>query len=114
MKRNAFTWTLVVSCAIGLSAFAADKKVERLFGTKCSACHGKDGKGQTEKGQKMGVRDMGSAEYQKGTDADFKKVILEGMKREKDGKKQEMDPYKDELKDGEIDALIKMVREFKS
>ena len=113
MKRKLWISTVVLWCGVGWNSFAADKKVERLFNSKCAACHGKDGKGQTEKGQKMAVRDMGSAEYQKGTDADFKKAIAEGISRTKDGKKQEMDPYKDELNDADVDALIKVVRGFK-
>ncbi len=112
MKRALIGSALAV-VLFGFSAQAADKKIERLFGSKCSACHGKDGKGQTEKGKKMQVRDLASAEFQKGTDEDFKKVILEGMKKEKDGVKQEMDGFKDELKGPEIDALVAYMREFK-
>lgn len=97
----------------GGQALAADKKIERLWKSKCSGCHGMDGKGQTEKGQKMKVGDMTTAEFQKGTDADWKKVINDGMKSEKDGVKKEMDPYKEELKGPEIDALIAFMREFK-
>lgn len=113
MKNKLLVTLIAASCALSLNAFAADKKVEKLFNSKCSSCHGKDGKGATEKGQKMAVRDMTSEEFQKGTDADFKKSINEGFKKEKDGKKQEMDPYKEELKEAEIDGLIKYIREFK-
>lgn len=113
MKRSLFASVVAVSVAFGFGAFAADKKIEKLYNSKCSSCHGKDGKGATEKGQKMGIRDMTSEDFQKGTDADFKKAIQEGVKKEHDGKKQEMDPYKDEIKDPEIDGLIKMIREMK-
>lgn len=113
MRSNTVGWMVVLSCALAFGAWGADKKTERLFNSKCGSCHGKDGKGQTEKGKKMGVRDMASAEYQKGTDAEFKKAIQDGISREKDGKKQEMDPYKEELSDADIDALIKLTREFK-
>ena len=99
--------------ALPLSAQAADKKIERLFGSKCGSCHGKDGKAQTEKGKKMQMRDLASAEFQKGSDADFKKAILEGIKAEKGGVKQEMDGYKDDLKPEQVDALVKYMREFK-
>ncbi len=112
MKRISM-WTFAVVLAAGLSAQAADKKIERLWNSKCSGCHGKDGKGKTEKGEKMKVRDMASAEFQKGSDEDFKKAIMEGSKGTKDGVKQEMDAFKEELKPAEVDALVKMVREFK-
>jgi mono/diheme cytochrome c family protein len=101
------------SLLFGGSALAADKKTERLWKSKCSACHGMDGKGETEKGKKMKVADMTTAEFQKGTDEDFKKQINEGVKKEKDGVKKEMDPYKDELKAGELDALIGYIRGLK-
>lgn len=94
------------------SALAADKKVERLWKSKCSSCHGMDGKGQTEKGKKMQIGDMTSAEFQKKTDDDFKKQIMEGLKTEKDGVKKEMDPYKDELKPDEITGLMAYIREL--
>ncbi|MBS1153244.1 MAG: cytochrome c class [Myxococcaceae bacterium] len=113
MKRALMSSLLVLGLVGAFSAEAADKKIERLFNSKCSACHGKDGKAQTEKGKKMAMRDMASAEFQKGTDEEFKKAILEGMKKEEKGVKQEMDPFKDELKGPEVDALVAYCREFK-
>ncbi len=107
---NISKWFLLAAVAGSLSAFAADKKVERTFNSKCGSCHGKDGKAQTEKGQKMKLRDMSSAEFQKKTDEDFKKAIVDGMKAEKDGVKQEMDGYQAELKPGEAEALVKLIR----
>ena len=106
-------WVTVVAVLAAGSAFAADRKIERLYKSKCSACHGMDGKGQTEKGKKMAVRDMASPEFQKGTDEEFKKAILEGFKAEKDGVKQEMDSFKEDLKGPDVDAMIKYMREFK-
>ncbi len=106
-------WSLLIALMLGLSAFAADKKTERLFNAKCGSCHGKDGKAQTEKGKQMKMRDMGSEEFQKETDDAMKKTISEGFKKEKDGVKQEMDSFKDELKPAEIDSLVGLVREFK-
>jgi mono/diheme cytochrome c family protein len=99
--------------SLSFTAQAADKKIERMFGSKCGSCHGKDGKAQTEKGKKLLMRDMASAEFQKGSDADFKKAILEGWKGEKNGVKQEMDGYKDEMKPEEVDAMVAYMREFK-
>lgn len=94
-------------------ALAADKKTERLWNSKCASCHGKDGKGKTEKGAKMKLREVQSAEFQKGSDEDFRKIINEGFKKDHDGVKQEMDAYKDELKPAEVDALIAFMRELK-
>lgn len=109
MKRIALMTVMFAS----LSAQAADKKIERLYGSKCASCHGKDGKAQTEKGKKMIMRDVASAEFQKISDDDMKKAINDGMKGEKDGVKQEMDGFKEEIKAPEVDALVKYLREFK-
>jgi mono/diheme cytochrome c family protein len=112
MKR-ALLFSLVAGGLLAVPAQAADKKIERTFNSKCGSCHGKDGKGQTEKGKKMAVRDMTTEDYQKGTDADWRKVIEDGMKKDEKGVKQEMDGYKSELKPEEIDGLIQRIREFK-
>ncbi len=111
MKRSLLI--AAVACLFAFPAAAADKKIERTFNSKCASCHGKDGKGATEKGKKMAVRDMTGEDFQKGKDEDFKKSINEGVKKEEKGVKQEMDGYKSELKAEEIDGLIKYVREFK-
>ncbi len=102
---------LLVVCA--MPAFAADKKVERMYGAKCGSCHGKDGKAQTDQGKKMAMRDAASPEFQKLTDDEMRKAINDGIKTEKGGVKQEMDGYKAELKPADIDALIALMREFK-
>ena len=105
---------LVLACfAFAINAHAADKKIERMFGAKCSACHGKDGKAQTEKGKKMAMRDIASADFQKATDDEMKTAINEGIKKDKDGVKQEMEGFKDEIKGPELDAMVKYMREFK-
>jgi mono/diheme cytochrome c family protein len=104
---------LVAALASPASA-DVDKKTTRTWKAKCSSCHGEDGKGATEQGKKMGVRDMTSADFWKdATDAKLKDAIANGIKRQKDGKTQEMEPYKDKLKPEEIDALVAYVKSFK-
>ncbi len=114
MKKTATLIALFAGFALATTAQAADKKVERMWKSKCSSCHGMDGKGQTEKGKKMQLRDLSSAEYQgKATDADMKKMIEDGAKKEEGGVKKEMDGYKADLKPEDIDNLVKFVRELK-
>ena len=111
MKRIS-TACLAALLALGLTATAnAADKAERTWKAKCASCHGEDGKGQTKKGQEMGVEDQSSAKWQKGiTDAKIKEAIENGKKGEKDGKKQEMDGYKDKLKPDQIDGLVAYIR----
>jgi len=119
MKRAS---TVIVAAALGVAvAFGAgrasaepDKKTIRTFKAKCASCHGEDGKGATEQGKKMGVRDMTSAAFWKdATDENMKNAISNGVKQTKDGKTQEMEPYKDKLKPEDIDALVGYVKTFK-
>ena len=42
----------------------ADKKTERTWKAKCASCHGADGKGQTDLGQKMAIADYTDAAWQ--------------------------------------------------
>lgn len=111
MKRIVFLVAAFVLAAAPASA--ADKKIERLWKSKCSSCHGADGKGETEKGKKMKLGDLSAAEWQKkATNDDIKKVINDGMKSDKDGVKKEMDGYAD-LTDEQKTGLVAFVRELK-
>lgn len=107
---------ILIAAAFALAsstAFAADKKIERLWKSKCASCHGADGKGETEKGKKMKIMDMTTADFQKKTDDEIKKTITEGIKTEKDGVKKEMDPYKDDVKGETLDAVVAHIRSLK-
>jgi mono/diheme cytochrome c family protein len=90
-----------------------DKKVERAWKAKCASCHGADGKGKTDQGTKMKISDLTDPAVQKKSDADFKKIISEGVKTEKGGVKQEMEGYKDSLTPEQIDALVAYIRTLK-
>ena len=89
------------------------KKVERAWKAKCSSCHGAAGKGDTEKGQQMKIADMTTAEFQAKKDDELRNAILNGVKKEKGGVKQEMDSFKGDLTPEQVDALIAYIRTFK-
>jgi len=115
ITAGALASALFVTVAAPMRAFGeTDKKTVRTWKAKCASCHGEDGKGATEQGKKMGVRDMTSAEFWTGlTDAKMKDAISNGFKQTKDGKVQEMEPYKDKIKPEDIDALVAYVKTFK-
>jgi cytochrome c6 len=99
---------------LSFSAHAeVDKKILRTWKAKCASCHGEDGKAATEQGKKMGVRDMTSGDFAKETDTKMKDAITNGIKQTKNGKTQEMEPYKDKLKPEDIDALVVYVKSLK-
>jgi len=91
----------------------ADKKVDRAWKAKCASCHGADGKGKTDQGQKMKLSDLTDPAAKKKSDADWKKVISDGVKTEKDGVKQEMEGFKDSLTPEQIDQLVAYIRALK-
>jgi len=103
------------SLLVGGTALAQTdpKKVERAWKAKCSSCHGATGKADTEKGQQMKIVDMTSAEFQARKDDELRKAILDGVKKEKGGVKQEMDAFKGDLTPEQVDALIAYIRTFK-
>jgi mono/diheme cytochrome c family protein len=109
-------WIAVLTAALlPLTARAeVDKKTERTWKAKCASCHGADGKAQTDQGTKMGIPDYTSPAWQKAnTDDALKKGIAEGVSREKDGKKQEMEPFKEKLPPEQIASLVAYLRTFK-
>ncbi len=95
------------------SAFAqeVDKKTERAWKAKCSSCHGMDGKATTRKGQELKVEDMSTAAYQKKySDDAMRKTINDGLDTTRDGRKVEMDGYKDQLSEEQVTSLIQYIR----
>ncbi len=94
-------------------AQADPKKVERAWKAKCSSCHGATGKADTEKGQQMKIVDMTTPAFQAKKDDELKNAILNGVKKEKGGVKQEMDAFKGDLTPEQVDALVAYIRAFK-
>ncbi len=92
----------------------ADPQTDRLWKGKCAGCHGADGKGQTEQGKKMTVGDMSTAAWQgQFSDDKIKAAVSDGIKRDKGGVHQEMEPYKGKLRGDQIDAVTAYIRTLK-
>jgi len=100
VRVTSIAWILLV--ALAPAALAADGAA--TYKTKCVACHGADGKGQTPMGTKMGLRDLGSADVQKQTDRQLYDWTALG--------KGKMPAYKDKLSDTEIKTLVTHMRTF--
>ena len=114
MTRRMWIAALAVALVPLAGRAEADKKTERVWKAKCASCHGVDGKGKTDMGQTMGIGDYSSPAWQKAhSDADIKKAIVEGVNREKDGKKQEMESFKEKLPPEQIEQLIVYIRSLK-
>ncbi len=95
--------------AVLCSASAGDAK--ETYDKSCAKCHGKEGKGDTKMGAKLGIKDYTDAKVQAEMkdDAAFK-AIKEGLK-DKEGKVL-MKPAED-LSDADIKGLVVYMRTFK-
>lgn len=107
-------WWILTAALLPQLAFAEpNPQIDRLWRAKCVSCHGADGKGQVEQGKKMAVGDMTTADWQKLTDDQIKAAIADGLKRDKNGVKQEMEAYKSKLRPDQIDGLVAYIRALK-
>lgn len=95
-----------LSCAGALGLLAAPARSqtggEALYKTKCAACHGADGKGETTVGKANKIRDLASPDVQKQSDADLTGVISNG--------KNKMPAYGKSLKPDQVKDLVAFVR----
>lgn len=107
--KKLLTLSLAIIAASALSVAAGDAK--ETYDKSCAKCHGKDGKGETKMGQKLGIKDYTDAKVQ----AELKdeaaiKAIKEGLK-DKEGKVL-MKPAED-LSADDVKALVGHMRKFK-
>lgn len=101
MKSRAWiVVTLLVAAVAAAPVFASDGGA--LYKSKCVACHGADGSGQTSMGKAMKIRDLRSDEVQKQTDLELTKVIAGG--------KGKMPGYGKQMSEDDIKALIAHIR----
>jgi mono/diheme cytochrome c family protein len=85
-------------------ARAADDAAAKLYQTKCQACHGPDGSGNTVVGKALKIKDLRDPEVQKTSDADIATLIAKG--------KNKMPPNEKSLKPDQIKSLVAYVREL--
>jgi cytochrome c6 len=95
---------LVVTAALGFISYPAQAQDggAALYKTKCAACHGADGKGETSIGKANKLRDFGSPDVQQQSDADLAAVITAG--------KGKMPAYGKSLKPDQIKDLVTYIR----
>ena len=94
--------TLVLSPATQAADEQDATAGKALFKTKCMACHGADGTGDTPVGKSLKVANLHSPEIQKKTNAELAQSISEG--------KGNMPAFQNSTKEDEIRALVKYVR----
>jgi cytochrome c6 len=100
-RLTAGTAAVVALVFVSVPANAQDAGAA-LFKTKCAACHGADGKGETAIGKANKLRDLSSAEVQQQSDADLTTIITNG--------KGKMPAYAKSLKPEQIKDLLAYIR----
>jgi len=75
------------------------------YKAKCSACHGKDGAGDTMLGKNLKLRHLGSDDVQRQSDDELFTIISKGKKR--------MPPFDRKLSRDQIRDLVKFIRSLK-
>ena len=100
MRTRLFVALIMMAVAGAAFAYGA-----AVFTGKCAMCHGKGGGGDTGMGKSLGLKDLGSADVQKLSDADLAKVIAGG--------KGKMPAYKSKLYDDDIKGVVAFIRTLK-
>jgi cytochrome c6 len=101
--------SLMLALAAGV-AYAAP--ASENWDNLCASCHGADGKAQTKTGKKLKIKDYTDAKVQAELkDEEMSKAIAEGIK---EGGKEKMKAFKDEISAEEIKDLVAFVRKFKA
>jgi cytochrome c6 len=102
MGRVAIGAATVLSLVFASVPGRAQDAGATLYKTKCAACHGADGKGETAIGKADKIRDLGSAEVQQQGDADLTAIITTG--------KGKMPAYGKSLKPEQVKDLVAYIR----
>ena len=99
-------WTvlgaLVLAFLLNGTARADDSAA--LYKSKCAACHGADGTGNTTVGKALKIRDFHDPEVKKETDSELIEITTKG--------KNKMPAYGNTLKDSQIKDLVAYIREL--
>ncbi len=103
MRRFAFA--LLFATPIG--AVAQPSNGAEVWRHRCAMCHGEDGRGQTEQGQRSSIPDLTDPAWQsQRTDERIRAAILLGGKQ--------MPGFKDKLAKEDLEALVQFIRGLKS
>ena len=98
--------TLAVAVALLFATPLLAADAAAVYKSRCFACHGAKGKGDTVIGKNLGVRDLGSAAVQSQTDAELTAIIADG--------KQQMPKFRGKISEADIKALVAHIRTFAS
>lgn len=92
----------VCLCLLAMPALGQD--AASVFKSRCAACHGADGKGDTGIGRSLHLRSLASPEVQKQSDKQLTDIIADG--------KGAMPEYKSKLSATQIKGQVGFIRDL--
>jgi len=95
----------VILLALLFSTYTFADSGADVYKTKCSACHGKNGAGDSMLGKNLKLRPLSSDDVQKQSDDELFTIISKGKKR--------MPPFERKLSRDQIHDLVKHIRSLK-
>ncbi len=95
----------VILLALLCSTYTFADSGADIYKTKCSACHGKNGAGDSMLGKNLKLRPLGSDDVQKRSDEELFTIISKGKNR--------MPPFDRKLSKDQIRDLVKYIRSLK-
>jgi len=95
----------VILLALLFSTYTFADSGADVYKSKCSACHGKNGAGDTMLGKNLKLRPLSSDDVQKKSDDELFTIISKGKKR--------MPPFDRKLSRDQIHDLVKHIRSLK-
>jgi cytochrome c6 len=95
----------VFALALAFSTYTFADGGADTFKAKCAMCHGATGAGDTVMGKNMKLKDLGSAEVQKQSDAELTAIVTKG--------KGKMPPSEGKLSKDQISDVVKFIRTLK-
>jgi mono/diheme cytochrome c family protein len=101
MTRSRTFVLFLVLVVLALPLFADGPAI---YKSKCAACHGADGTGQTAMGKKLNIRSFSAPEVQKQTDAELLTISKKG--------KNKMPAYEGKITDADLKAVVAHIRTF--
>lgn len=102
VSYRAMMMAAVLTATTAAMAQEPDPQFVTLYKTKCAACHGADGKGETPAGKKLNARSFFLPEIMKAPDAELIEITAKG--------KNKMPGFEKKLSDVQVKALVAYIR----
>jgi cytochrome c553 len=105
LQRRGKAWLATILLALFLSGYTFADSGADIYKSKCSACHGASGAGDTMLGKNLKIRPLGSADVQKQSDDELFAITSKGTNR--------MPAFNRKLSKDQIADVVRYIRTLK-